>query len=148
MESRVTEREKDLQRKARTEEWQRDSVREQVCAVIWLSGWCQGLAVPQSPPTKFGQNWDYSGGRKAWMTSSVLLCFLPHAPPSLPPSLSLLLSLPLLSSLLISLFLSFPPLFSLFFVFLFISRTKQWSLVVRGESHLEAVSCPHPHRNM
>ena len=95
VENRVTEREKDLQRGARTEEWRRDSVREQVSAVTWLSGWCQGLAVPQSPPTKFGQNWDYSGGRKAWMTSvcpSLFFCRM-HHPPSLRPSLSFSLSL-------------------------------------------------------
>lgn len=44
------------------------------------------------------------------------------------------LSLPLL----IAHFLSFPPLYSPFFVFLFISQTKHW-LLVFGQSHLECV---------
>lgn len=73
-------------------------------AVTWLSGSGQGLDVPQSPPTKFGQNWDYSGGEKKkkleWL-QSVLLCVCRT------PSLSLLISFFLFShSLPYSLFLS------------------------------------------
>lgn len=63
-----------------------------VDAFTWLSGSCQGLAVPQSPSTKFGQNWDYSGGRKAWMTSVRPLFYRMQSPPSLCLLLSLLIS--------------------------------------------------------
>lgn len=44
----------------------------------WLSAWCQGLDVP-TYSTKFGQNWDYSGRRNAWMTSACPFS-LPRSP--------------------------------------------------------------------
>lgn len=54
---------------SRDQLWQRDASWARVTFFfVWLSGWCQGLDVP-TYSTKYGQNWDYSGGRNAWMTS-------------------------------------------------------------------------------
>lgn len=72
----------------------------------WLSAWCQGLDVP-TYSTKFGQNWDYSGGRNAWMTP---VCPFLLTPPT-PQSLNLF-------------FLYIFLLSTVSFVFLFISTTK------------------------
>lgn len=119
-----------------------DSVSVEVDAFTWLSGWCQGLDVPQSPPTKFGQNWDYSGGRKAWMTSVRPLFCRMHSPLSASP----------FRSLLISLFFSFPPLHFLSFCLLLYLTDKAlvarfWSESPWGKQSFVCIRV-HLHRNL
>lgn len=104
---------------SRDRSWQRDASRVRVrgfgffCFFAWLSTGCQGLDVP-TYSTKFGQNWDYSGRRNAWMTS---VC-----PFSLPLSLSPLIFFYIVSSLL-------SPLSS--------CSSPRQSLIFFGQSHFE-----------